>query len=144
MSGTLSQAEDLFIELVGSAIEFWGFKRILGNVWGVLYLSEEGLTAGEVLDLVAEQAPGVVVVGALGPGGLTHVRYLVKRLRGRFPDLRLVVGRWGVAGADTPSGAATVAPGVEAVGLTLVETRDRCLELTRLEPAEPAEERALA
>lgn len=103
-----------------------------------------GTLAGEVLDLVAEQAPGVVVVGALGPGGLTHVRYLVKRLRGRFPDLRLVVGRWGVAGADTPAGAATVAPGVEAVGLTLVETRDRCLELTRLEPAEPAEERALA
>lgn len=48
MSGTLSQAEDLFIELVGSAIEFWGFKRILGNVWAVLFLTEQGLTAGEV------------------------------------------------------------------------------------------------
>jgi DNA-binding transcriptional regulator GbsR (MarR family) len=48
VSGTLSQAEDLFIELVGSAMEFWGFKRILGNVWAVLYLSEEGLTAGEL------------------------------------------------------------------------------------------------
>ncbi|MBK7862449.1 MAG: MarR family transcriptional regulator [Archangiaceae bacterium] len=54
MSGTLSQAEDLFIELVGSAMEFWGFKRILGNVWAVLYLSEEGLTAtalGERLNI---------------------------------------------------------------------------------------------
>jgi DNA-binding transcriptional regulator GbsR (MarR family) len=50
LSGTLSQAEDLFIELVGSAIEFWGFKRILGNVWAVLYLSEEGLTATELGD----------------------------------------------------------------------------------------------
>jgi HTH-type transcriptional regulator, glycine betaine synthesis regulator len=50
VSGTIAQAEDLFIELVGSAIEFWGFKRILGNVWAVLYLSEEGLTASEVGD----------------------------------------------------------------------------------------------
>jgi HTH-type transcriptional regulator, glycine betaine synthesis regulator len=53
VSGTLSQAEDLFIELVGSAIEFWGFKRILGNVWAVLYLSEQGLTATEVGDRLA-------------------------------------------------------------------------------------------
>jgi predicted PurR-regulated permease PerM len=109
-----------------------------------LRVAPAGVLAAELLDLVAEQVPGAVVVGALGPGGLTHVRYLVKRLRGRFPDLRLVVGRWGVAAEEPPAGAPMVAPGIDAVGLTLVETRDRALELARLEPAEPGAERALA
>jgi DNA-binding transcriptional regulator GbsR (MarR family) len=48
MTTPVREAEDLFIDLVGGAIEFWGFKRILGNVWAVLFLSEGGLTANEL------------------------------------------------------------------------------------------------
>jgi len=39
--------------------------------------------------------PAVVVIGSVPPGGVSHVRYLCKRLRPRFPGRRLIVGRWG-------------------------------------------------
>lgn len=89
--------------------------------------------AGEVLDLVAEQAPDAILVGSLGPGGLTHARYLVKRLRGRFPDARLVVGRWGAAGEEEQARSLLVDSGAAEVGFTVAEARDRAIELARLQ-----------
>ena len=44
----LRDPEDQFIDAVGSAIEFWGFRRVLGHVWGWLYLSGEPRTAPEI------------------------------------------------------------------------------------------------
>jgi hypothetical protein len=54
--------------------------------------------ASEVLELVDEAHPGMVVISALGAGGVGQVRYLCKRLRQRFPDMTIVVGRWGFDG----------------------------------------------
>jgi HTH-type transcriptional regulator, glycine betaine synthesis regulator len=45
---SIREAEDLFIDAVGSAIEFWGFKRILGFVWAWLYLEGEPRSAGAI------------------------------------------------------------------------------------------------
>lgn len=91
-----------------------------------------GVLAAEALGVVAEQAPGAVIVGGLGPGGLTHARYLVKRLRQRFPDLHVVAGRWGVGADDEPARTALLASGADAVGFTLAEARDQAVELARL------------
>jgi predicted PurR-regulated permease PerM len=52
----------------------------------------------EVVARIGQVKPAVVVVGSLPPGGLTHCRYVCKRIAKQFPDLRLVVGRWGLAG----------------------------------------------
>ena len=38
--------------MVGRLIEFWGFKRNMGRVWAVLYLSPEPLTAQDLRDLL--------------------------------------------------------------------------------------------
>jgi hypothetical protein len=62
--------------------------------WDVELIAPDTLT-GELLDLVAERRPGAVCIGAVPPGGLAHTRYLCKRLRSRFPDLKILVGRWG-------------------------------------------------
>jgi DNA-binding transcriptional regulator GbsR (MarR family) len=37
-------------DVVGRLIEFWGFKRNLGRVWAILYLSPKALTAQELRD----------------------------------------------------------------------------------------------
>ena len=34
------------------------------------------------------------MIGSLPPGGAAHARYLAKRLRQRFPDAHLLIGRW--------------------------------------------------
>ena len=41
-------SEAIVSDIVGRLIEFWGFKRNMGRVWAVLYLSPEPLTAQEL------------------------------------------------------------------------------------------------
>src|SRR4051794_17835694 len=44
----LAEWEAVAVEAVGNVIEFWGFKRNQGRVWGLLYLRDEALTAAEI------------------------------------------------------------------------------------------------
>ena len=37
-------------EQIGALMEFWGFKRALGRIWTVLYLTDRPLTAAELGD----------------------------------------------------------------------------------------------
>ena len=37
----------------------------------------------------------MICIAAVPPGGLAQTRYLCKRLRARFPNLKIAVGRWG-------------------------------------------------
>jgi predicted PurR-regulated permease PerM len=69
-----------------------------------LELIAPGILTAELLDLVGERKPALVCIAATPPGGLAHTRYLCKRLRARFPDLRILVGRWGLRDlASTPN-----------------------------------------
>jgi hypothetical protein len=54
--------------------------------------------ASEMLDRVAEENVGTVYISALPPFALAHARYLSKRLRARFPDLRIIACLWHTAG----------------------------------------------
>jgi HTH-type transcriptional regulator, glycine betaine synthesis regulator len=45
---TLWQSEALVSDVVGRLIEFWGFKRNMGRIWSVLYLSPEPLSAEDL------------------------------------------------------------------------------------------------
>jgi DNA-binding transcriptional regulator GbsR (MarR family) len=37
-------------DAVGALMEFWGFKRVMGRIWALLYLRGEPLTAAELCD----------------------------------------------------------------------------------------------
>jgi HTH-type transcriptional regulator, glycine betaine synthesis regulator len=41
----LSPAERIVSDSIGRLIEFWGFKRNMGRIWGVLYLASAPVTA---------------------------------------------------------------------------------------------------
>lgn len=49
-SPALWPSEVIVSDVVGRLIEFWGFKRNLGRVWAILYLSPKALTAQELRD----------------------------------------------------------------------------------------------
>lgn len=49
---SLSDAEIAVSDAVGRLMEFWGFKRNMGRVWAVMYLSPSALTAAELKDLL--------------------------------------------------------------------------------------------
>jgi DNA-binding transcriptional regulator GbsR (MarR family) len=55
----LWQSEIVLADLLGRLIEFWGFKRNMGRVWAVLYLSPSPLTAQQLRDLLDLSAGAV-------------------------------------------------------------------------------------
>ena len=57
--GSLARWEQIAIEAVGDAIEFWGFKRNQGRVWALLYLRDEGLSAAQIQRLLDLSKGGV-------------------------------------------------------------------------------------
>jgi DNA-binding transcriptional regulator GbsR (MarR family) len=46
----LWQSEALVSDSIGRLIEFWGFKRNMGRLWAILYLSDRPLSAPEIQD----------------------------------------------------------------------------------------------
>ncbi len=85
-------------------------QRVLDPARWDLELIEPTTLTAELLDLVGERGSGVVCIASTPPGGLAHTRYLCKRLRSRFPDLKIVVGRWGPTTSRRPTRPASPAP----------------------------------
>jgi len=59
---TLWPSEALVSDMVGRLIEFWGFKRNMGRVWAVLYLSPEPLTAQDLRALLRLSSGAVSMI----------------------------------------------------------------------------------
>ncbi len=58
-NGALQKWEEIAVDAVGNFIEFWGFKRNQGRVWGLLYLRGVAMTAGELEKTLALSKGGV-------------------------------------------------------------------------------------
>jgi hypothetical protein len=108
------------------------FRQLLDPTWIALeVVSPEALTA-EVLSLVEQQRVGLVCIAALPPRALAPTRYLCKRLRIRFPDLKIVVGRWGFTGNIQEDRTRLLSAGADEVAMTLRETRSHVMQLIPL------------
>lgn len=94
--------------------------------------------ASDVLDLVDNERPAILCIGALPPGGLAQTRYLCKRLRTRFPSLKIIVGRWGLGDeAMAKNQEQLAAAGADRVASTLAETLVQLHQLSMLSAPEP-------
>lgn len=89
--------------------------------------------SGEIVALAAEKKPGLLLIAALTPGGLDRTRHLCKRLRARFPGIKILVGRWGDNGQSEGDRATLLAAGADAVGANLSESRNQLLERLSLD-----------
>ena len=89
------------------------------------------LTA-EVVSLVEQQRASLICIASLPPGASAPTRYLCKRLRTRSPECKIVVGRWGFIGNIEEHRALLLAAGADAVGTTLIETRNQVMALSQL------------
>jgi len=96
--------------------------------WAVELIEPATLVA-ELIALIEVSKPSLICIAAVPPGGLARTRYICKRLRASFPDLRLIVCRWGTkADAQRDPGGLKKA-GADSVTTTLVETRQRISSL---------------
>jgi hypothetical protein len=106
------------------------FRQLLDSTrYEIELISDETLTS-EVVSLVGEKSPAVICIATLPPGGLAQTRYLCKRLRARFPNLKIAVGRWGTASGDNYK--ILLSAGADKVGTTMIETRDQMVQLIQV------------
>ena len=89
----------------------------------------DAMLASEVAALIGEKNLETIVIATASAGGLAHTRYLCKRLRARFPDLKIVVGRWGIGSDD---GNSILLAGADRVGSTMIETREQIIQLCQI------------
>lgn len=99
-----------------------------------LQIASPDLLSAETVRAAREHGADIVVVGALPPGGVAQARYLCKRLRTGAPGVRIVVARPGAAEEVEAVRQALLSAGADAVGASLVETRDLVLQLVRVRP----------
>ncbi|HRB21237.1 MAG TPA: hypothetical protein PLB54_05925, partial [Nitrosomonas sp.] len=59
-----------------------------------------GVMVSDILKDIEEKSPKLLVILSIPPGGMTHIRYICKRVKTRFPKLRIIVGRLGVYEED--------------------------------------------
>jgi predicted PurR-regulated permease PerM len=98
-------------------------------------VASPNMLASEVVAQIEETRPAVVCLGGLPASPRSaHTRYLSKRLRARFSDLRIIVGRWGLRESVAHVRRQLEAAGADYVGLSLVETREHLQRVHALEP----------
>ena len=106
-------------------------RQLLDPVNYELEIIADELLASEIIDQIAEKSPDLVCLVSLPPGGLAQTRYLCKRLRSRFPESKLIVGRWG---SRTDNSNGLIDAGADKIGNKILETRDHIIQLSQILP----------
>jgi len=106
-------------------------RQLLDPLRYELEIIADELLAAEIIDQIAEKKPDLICLASLPPGGLAQTRYLCKRLRARFPDSKLIVGRWG---SRTDSSNALTDAGADRTANKILETRDHIIQLSQILP----------
>ena len=125
------EEDELALRMFGRLLAADGFRAEVAS-------SKE--VSSEMVERVRREAPAVVFVASLPPGGLAQTRYLCKRLRAQFPTLPVVVARWGLP----EEGRERVVEQLLAAGATRVTgsfaaSRQEVLPLLRLSAPAPAD-----
>lgn len=100
---------------------------------GVDVVSTRALAA-EMLSRAAEDPDGVVCVSALPPFAATHARYLCKRLRPRFPKLKITVCLWTTSGTGKKAQERLAETGIDRFVTTLAEGVEQSAQFVAARP----------
>lgn len=106
-----------------------------------LEIARTRMLAADVIALIQERKCSIVCIADLPPSASSKTRYLVKRLRSVFPDLRIIVGRWAPAALADESTQVLRDAGASRVDSTLVDTRTylaSLLEIPRIQGVDAA------
>jgi predicted PurR-regulated permease PerM len=87
--------------------------------------------AAEVVDLLMRRAPDVVCISATPPVAVMHARHLCKIVRGRFPQVHVVVGLWDAPGDLSKARARIGGAATTHVVTTLAEAQEQVRLLIR-------------
>jgi predicted PurR-regulated permease PerM len=109
-------SDQLALEMLGQALD--------PNRWQVEVAAADTLAA-ELIARIEQTPPALICIASLPPGGLAHTRYLCKRLRSQFPEVRILVGRWGLRGNLDQNLSQLRAAGADDMTTSILDTRSR-------------------
>ena len=84
-------------------------------------VASTGILSSEKIEKVGADSAPIVCVSALPPFAATHARYLAKRLRPKYPKLKLVVGIWQPGNIAKKSQDRLAKTGIDKLVTTLAE-----------------------
>jgi GAF domain-containing protein len=79
------------------------------------------LSAGELLGLVEKADVDVVCISVVAPSTIIHARYLCKKVRTRFPKVKIIIGLWGATENITEATGRLRDSGADEVVVSLAE-----------------------
>jgi predicted PurR-regulated permease PerM len=124
------EADVLALEMVGHVLDPARYRMEVGRT---------GMLTAEVVAWVDLHRPALLCIGAVAPGGLSQARHLCKRLRSQCPELKIVVGRWGLHDERDSDCQHLLAAGADCVETTVLDTQ-RALTQVGLTLGRPAPE----
>ena len=89
------------------------------------------LAAGELLDLVEKSEVDAACVSVVSPSTVIQARYLCVKIRARFPQLKIVIGLWGMTQGVTDATRRLRDSGAHEVVTTLA---DAVVQLAKYAP----------
>ncbi len=95
--------------------------------------------ASTVIDLVARRKPDAVCISATPPAAVMHARHLCKIVRGRFPQVPVVVGLWDAPGDLSKARTRIGGTATTHVVTTLAEAQEQVRRL--IQPLLPPPEK---
>lgn len=87
----------------------------------------------ELITGVQEQGSSIVCIADLPPSPPSKTRYLIKKLRGALPDVKIVVGRWAPPALADDDPRLLMEAGAAHVASTLLDTRNQLRQLAQLD-----------
>jgi predicted PurR-regulated permease PerM len=108
-------------------------QQMLSSDGCSLMIVSAKVLSSEVISLIEKAKPALVLIATLAPEGITQTRYHCKRLRAKFPDLKILVSRWGHQenGGNQPD--RILAAGANHLATTLAETRCQIITFLQVE-----------
>jgi len=117
--------------------------HLLDDLPIAIEVTKTRLLATELVTLVRESNASLVCIADLPPSPFSKSRYLTKRLRAAFPELRIVVGRWAPSALIDDNTQALREAGATHVSSTLAQTREYLGSLDEI-PRAPAAHRPMS
>ena len=108
------------------------FQHLLNSTRFEIEVIGDAKLASEVVAEAGEKQTSLVCIAAVQPGGLANTRYLCKRLRTQFSDIKIIVGLWGFSADLEATRKSLLASGADQVGTSLLESRDQIGNLSQL------------
>jgi predicted PurR-regulated permease PerM len=105
------------------------FCRLLSPGFRVTQVNSIDQLVSEVMAKASDELPSIACIAALPAGEGAHTRLLCKQLRRRFPDLNIVVGRWGLRTGIERDREQVMAAGASHFGTTMTETASQLVQL---------------